>query len=200
MIYPQAEDQERAMAAIAPLLRSLHDNLHASFARYWSKEHYSGAARAEHRARTTANCIYDHAEKLMRSREGEIAGLKVLNSRGLTLFNSKDKWVVRLKKVSPSGRRANVLTGQQRDFDEQLSFEGFPDEAFRLVAGYQPDVAGTYIERVMIVRQIGGIVYWTSQVNVLEESASWVDATPARLFGLDLTHWRPKRDGRGGRG
>jgi len=32
MIYPQIEDQARAMTAATPLLRSLHDDLRASFA------------------------------------------------------------------------------------------------------------------------------------------------------------------------
>ena len=199
MIYPQAEDQQRAMAAAEPLLRPLHDDIRAGFARYWSDE-YSEAARADHRRRTTAGIIYDHAEKLFRQREDDIPGLKFLNKRGLVLANYRDQAVVRLKKVNSEGLHANIPTKQQLDFDEQLSFSEFPDEAFRLVAGYEPDPTETYIERVMIVRQIGDTVYWCAQVNVLEEEAKWEDATPPRLFNLDLTQWRPRprRSGRGG--
>lgn len=199
MIYPQIEDQARAMTAATPLLCSLHDDLRASFARYWGED-YSDAARAEHSARTTANIVYDHAETLLRHREDEIPGLKLLKKRGLTLAIYQDKAVVRLKKVNPEGYHANYPTDQQLDFDEQFSFSEFPDEAFRLVAGYQPDPTGTYIERVMIVRQIGDTVYWCAQVNILDEDAIWEDATPPRLFNLDLTGWRPpvRRRGRGG--
>lgn len=199
MIYPQAEDQQRAMAAAAALLRPLHDDLRSSFARYWGED-YSDAVRAEHSARTTANIIYDHAENLLRHRQEEIPGLTVLKKRGLTLANHRDKAVVRLKKVNPEGHHANYPTAQQRDFDEQITFPEFPDEAFRLVAGYQPDSTGTYVERVMIVRQIGDAVYWCAQVNILEEEAVWEDVTPPHLFNLDLTNWkpRPRRSGRGG--
>lgn len=199
MIYPQAEDQQRAMNAAEPLLRVFHDDLRASYERYWSEE-YSEAARAEHRARTQANIVYDHAERLLRQREDEIPGLKILGVRGLTLANYRDRVVFRLKKVDADGYHANVPTGQQLDFDEQLSFSQFPNEAFRLIAGYEPDPTATYIQRIMIVRQIGDTVYWTAQVNVIDEVAKWEDATPPRLFNLDLTGWRPpvRRRGRGG--
>ena len=199
MIYPQAEDQERAMAAAMPLLRPIHDDLTASFARYWSEE-YSAAVRAEHKSRTIANIVYDHAEKLFRQREDEIQGLTARNVKGLTLFDFNGIAVVRIKKVNADGKHRNYPTQQQKDFDDQLTFEEFPDEAFRLVAGYQPDVTGSYIERVIIVRKIGGITYWNSQINLLDEEARWEDATPPRLFGLDLTHWRPGRERRRGRG
>ena len=199
MIYPQAEDQQRAMRAAEPLLRLLHDDIRAGFARYWSDD-YSEAVRADHRRRTTAGIIYDHAEKLFRQREDDIPGLKFFNKRGLVLANYLDKAVIRIKKVNSEGFHANVPTNQQLDFDEQFSFSEISDEAFRLVAGYEPDPTETYIERVMIVRQIGDTVYWCSQVNVLEEVATWQDATPPQLFNLDLTQWKPKarRRGRGG--
>ena len=197
MIYPQAEDQQRAMAVATPMLRVVHDILRASFERYWGAD-YSEGARAEHRARTTANIIYDHAENLLRQREDEIPGLKLLNVRGLTLANYRDQVVFRLKKVDADGHHANVATNQQLDYEEQLSFAEFPDEAFRLVAGYEPDPTGTFIERVMIVRQIGQVIYWTAQVNVLEEVAMWQDTT-RRLFDFDLTAYRApqRRRGRG---
>ena len=187
------------MAAAAPMLRIFHDDLRTSFARYWGGD-YSEAARAEHRARTQANIIYDHAETLLRQREDEVPGLKILNVRGLTLANLRDQAVFRIKKVDSEGRHANIPTNQQIDFEEQLPFKQFPDEAFRLVIGYEPDLTETYIERVMVVRQIGDHIYWTAQVNVIDEVVTWQDATPPELFNLDLTGWRPdrRRRSRGG--
>ena len=197
MIYLQTEDQQRAMAAAEPLLRPVHDDIRAGFARYWGPD-YSDSARAEHSKRTTANIVYDHAERLFRLREDEISGLRFFNKRGLVFANYQDKVILRLKKVDVEGHHANYRTDQQLDFDEQLSFQEFPDAAFRLYAGYQTDMTGSYVERVMIVRQVGDWVYWCSQVNLIEEEATWEDATPARLFNMDLTNYRSRRSGRGG--
>ena len=136
----------------------------------------------------------------MRQREDEVSGLKIIDVKGLTLANFRDQAVFRLKKVNAEGRHANIPTDQQLDFEEQIPFREFPDEAFRLVIGYEPDATETYIERIMVVRQIGNHIYWTAQVNIMDKAATWQDATPPRLFNLDLTGWRPspRRRSRGG--
>src|SRR5262249_14108699 len=107
----------------------------------------------------------------------------------------KDETVWRFKKVDATGRHENVQTFQQRAFDDQLELPGLPAEATRLTSGYQPDVSGETIERVIIARPIGRSMLWSSQVNVVHGAAAWEDITPRRLPGTTRIDLKGRRGG-----
>ncbi len=176
------EDQERAMKFAGPILVDLHSILDKAVAFYFSKN-YTAKARAEHTASAMANCIYSHAEKGMIRTADSVDGLHALKVRGLHVANYRDQILIRFKKVSTSGKHANYQTKQQQDYDDQKPLKGFPDPAIRLTAGYQLDLSGSVLERIMIARPIGRNILWTSQVTVFDSAASWVDITPQRLTG-----------------
>ena len=192
-------DQNRAMDMAAPILVDLYNILDNAVALYFGKD-YTPLARAEHTSRAMANCIYAHAEKGMIRVADSKTGLHAINVRGLHVINYRDQILVRFKKVTANGRHSNYQTEQQEDYDDQKHFEEFPDPAIRLTAGYQLDVAGSALERIMIARPIGRTIFWASQVSVLDNIASWEDITPERIAGtgpIDFDAERARRNRRG---
>lgn len=184
MMLDRDSDQEEAMAAALPILPVIHAILSDSVSFYFG-DAYSDEARAEHTERAMANCIYSHAEKRMLRAAEETKGLHAINVRGLHVLNHQDKVLLRFKKVNANGKSSNYQTKQQQDYDDQLSFEEFPEPAYRLTAGYQMDASGSFLERVMVTRPIGRSVFWTSQVTILDGVAEWVDITPKKLTGTE---------------
>lgn len=171
------------MGLIEPLFKSLHDSLYHGMAFY--QEHYTAEVIAQQRDRTAANCVYDHGFHHLRELLDDEKGCHFLSLRGLEVLNYHDLAVLRLKKVNSEGRWQNVRTKQQRDFDNQLPLPGLPPEAVRLVIGYEPDPAFTAIERVIVARPLGKTIRWTAQIVIIEEEASWLDITPARIAGTE---------------
>jgi hypothetical protein len=115
-------------------------------------------------------------------------GVNFVDSRGLHLLNYEDKAVLRAKKVNGLGQHTNYPTQQQQDFNDEMPLPGLPESAVRLIAGYQLDPIGASIERVMIVRRIGGDVVWTAQVvPAAEGQVAWHDITPDRIPGTGRT-------------
>lgn len=172
-------DQDDCMSRIEPLFGVLHDSLHHGMSFYLGK--YMKKVLAQHRDRTAANCVYDHAFHNLREQLDGQKGCHFLNSRGLEVLNYFDRALIRLKKVDGAGRGSNVLTKQQRDYDDQKSIPGLPDAAKRLIVGYQPDIAFSAIERVIVSRPLGKTILWSAQIVVADAAAKWFDITPVRF-------------------
>lgn len=185
-------DQDDCMSRIEPQFKVLHDSLCDGMAFYLSK--YIKKVLAQHRDRTSANCVYDHAFHNLRERlEGE-PGCHFLNHRGLEVLNYFDLALLRLKKVNGAGRARNLLTKQQRDYDDQKSIPGLPDAAVRLVVGYQPDPAFSAVERVIVSRPLGKTIRWTAQIVGADDALiKWFDITPARLAGTEAVDFDAAR-------
>jgi hypothetical protein len=185
------EDEARCMALAQPLLRDLHEAWHAAFAMYRVK--YPEEVIAEHDDITTANCIRSHLWTDILRRFGERPGCALLAIRNLKILNYRDELVFRFKKVNGEGRHHNYQTKQQMDFDDQLPLPGIPSAATRLTSGYQPDAIGDVIERIIVSRPMGTRTTWAAQVNVIGDTASWVDITPVRLAGTERIDFHPRR-------
>lgn len=193
-------DQKEAMEAAGPILPIVYRILDESVAFYFS-DHYSDAARADHDDRAMASCIYSHADKKMIGFADLAAGLVPIKVRGLHVLNYRDKALARLKKVKPNGKHSNYQTRQQQDYDDQKTIPGIPEPAFRLTAGYQLDISGSHLERIMIARPIGRNIFWTAQVLMVDSVAQWEDITPDRFTGthgidFDAERARGRRRGR----
>ncbi|MGJ0426629.1 hypothetical protein [Methylocystis sp.] len=193
-------DQIAAMAAATPVLPLIYRILEESVAFYFSDEHYSDAARADHTDSAMANCIYSHAEKKLLAASDESAGVFAINARGMRVLNYRDVALARFKKVKPNGKHSNYPTKQQRDYDDQKTLPGIPDPAFRLTAGYQLDVSGSVLERIMIARPLGRNIFWTAQVTMIDSAVHWEDITPERFVGtgrsdFDADRARRRRGG-----
>ena len=192
IMLEREEDQQKAMESVSDILPVLYGILDEAVAFYFSGE-YSDAARAEHSNTTAANCIYSHAEKRMIAAADATHGRHPLKRRGLHVLNYKDRALARFKKVKPNGKHSNFQTKQQQDYDDQKSFPGFPEPAYRLTAGYQRDASGSYLERIMIARPLGRSILWTAQVSMVEGLAQWEDITPKRFAGTEATDFNAKR-------
>ena len=105
-------------------------------------------------------------------------GFNFLDIRGLSVLNIRDELVIRVKKVDQNGRHRNYQTQQQIDFDAQQELPGLPPAATRIIIGYQPDIAFSEVERVIVRRPKGR---WVSQIIDSGESAEWTDITPVEL-------------------
>ncbi len=184
-------DQDDCMSCIEPLFKVLHDSLYDGMAFYLSR--YTKKVLAQHRDRTSANCVYDHAFHNLREHLEGKPGCHFLNRRGLEVLNYFDLALLRLKKVNGAGRARNLLTKQQRDYDDQKPIPGLPDAAVRLVVGYQPDPAFSAVERVIVSRPLGKTIRWTAQIVVLDDAPKWFDITPARLAGTEAVDFDAAR-------
>lgn len=180
------EDQLKAMASIDDVLPVIYKILDDAVAFYFG-DGYSDAVRAEHSNTATANCIYSHAENRMISAADGVMGLNSLKVRGLHVLNYRDQALARFKKVKPNGKHSNYQTKQQQDYDDQKSFPGFPEPAFRLTAGYHLDASGSYLERIMIARPLGRNILWTAQVSIIDGLAHWEDITPKKFAGTQAS-------------
>lgn len=185
-------DQKQAMDAAEEILPLIYQILDESVSFYFSED-YSEAARADHDDRAMANCIYSHAERRMIGATDTVAGLASIRLKGLHVLNFRDRALLRFKKVKPNGKHSNYQTRQQADYDDQKIFEGFPDPAFRLTAGYQIDATGSSLERIMIARPMGRSVLWTSQVTMLDDVAHWEDITPKKFAGMEGSDFDAER-------
>jgi len=191
-------DQSEAMNKAQPVLAIVHGILEDAVNFYFG-DAYSDAARAEHDTRAMKNCIYAHSQNRMYVCEAENDGINILNVNGMKVLNFKDEVVLRLKNVNENGKHTNYPTEQQIDYDDQMELEGIPHKAIRLTAGYQLDSSGTELERIMIARPIGRSVFWTAQVEIEEEIAQWIDITPKRFAGTEVSDFEAGR-ARGNRG
>jgi len=185
-----SEDQDRCMGLAAPLLPEFYDIWHHAFGEY---QKYPTEFTAEHDNTTMANCIRSHAwTEVVRRFDGR-KGFNLLRLGRLNLLLCRDETVWRFKLVDGSGRHSNYQTEQQKNFDDQLPLPGLPSEAVRLTSGYQPDEAGHSIARVIVARPIGRQIEWASQVNIVDDVASWVDITPPRLPGTERVDFKRRK-------
>jgi hypothetical protein len=86
-------DQEDCMGRIEPLHRVLHDSLHHGMQFYHTN--YPDEAIAQHRDRTAANCVFDHAFHRMRDELADSPGCHFLDIRGLEVLNYCDLALIR---------------------------------------------------------------------------------------------------------
>ena len=188
------EEQARCMAQATPLLKDMHEAWFEAFACYQSE--CSDRAKAEHDDATVATIVRSHMWAEVQRRFGERPGCVPIKVRGLKLLIYRDQLVWRFKKVDGFGRHRNYPTKQQNDFDDQIELPSLPPKAVRLTSGYQPDASGQGIERVVVARVLGTSIEWASQVNLIDEEASWADITPQRFTGTDKVDFRSRRAGR----
>jgi hypothetical protein len=169
------------MAVLEPHLEDIDACIRRGFDRYgeYAPEHV-----ADHGYRATTSCIDDHQIMLARKILDPKPGVRVIHARGLEVVNFHDRVCLRFKKVNGAGRGRNLQTDQQKRFDRQWSLPGLPPSATRVVAGYNPTVAGTEIRKVLISCPLGRTNLWCVQL-VLTDEAKWVDITPSRLDGTE---------------
>ena len=187
------DDLSRCMELVAPLVVGLYDDWREAHQLY--QERYPAEVLAEHDKSTAASCVRSHMLMAVVRRFDGAHGCHVLNVNGLKVLNYRDLAVLRFKKVDAAGRHHNYQTDQQKDFDDQLPLPGLPTEAVRLTSGYQLDISGQAIERIIVARPLGSSMMWTAQVNVIEERAAWIGITPRRFAGTEHFDYR----GRAGR-
>lgn len=178
------------MKLAEPLLQDMHEIWHHAFAEYLR---YPADLKAEHDETTAANCIRAHAWTEVKRRFEDRKGFGLLRLRRLNLLLHGTDTVWRFKRVDGAGQHQNYQTPQQQDFDDQLELPGIPPAAIRLTSGYQPDIAATAIERIIVARPMGRSILWAAQINIIDAKATWVDITPERLPGTERVDFRPRR-------
>jgi len=164
------------MAVIEPIMHEIYPIFPNALRTY--NEKYPPEVKAEHESRTAAGCVRDHAWNEFKSLFMDREGFHFLDIRGLQVLNIRDELVLRIKKVNENGVHSNYQTSQQKDFDKQVELPGLPSAAARIVIGYQPDIAFSEVERV-IVRSPS--LKWVSQILQDKKTATWIDITPAEL-------------------
>lgn len=169
-------DQATVMALLEPFASRIPPIFDAAVDQYNNES--SPLARAEHDDRAAASAIYCYAWAGFQREFADEEGFHFLKVRGLQVLNIRDQLVVRAKKVDVNGRHSNNDTAQQRAFDSQQDLPDLPSAAHRIIIGYQPDIALSIVERVIVKRPLG---LWTSLLVQGSEEPSWVDITPVQL-------------------
>lgn len=175
-------EQTRCMDALEPLLTGIVGAFDEAMAMYHRE--YSAAARADHTDSCAAHAVQNHVVANLERKFSEAPGVHFLTVRGMRVMNVGDILVASMKKLDSDGRHRNHDSQQQRDFDAQKPLPDIPPAAVRLRIGYEPDVAFTDVERVLIARPQGKSVVWQSQIIDGAEGCSWVDITPQKLPGF----------------
>lgn len=170
------KDQKRVMSLLEPLMPRIYPIFPNALDKYNNK--YPAEVKAEHESRTAAGCVRDHAWTEFKTEFMGEDGFHFLDIKGMNVLNIRDELVIRVKKVNANGLHSNYQTAQQKSFDKQEELPFLPVAASRVIVGYQPDVAFSEVERV-IVRSPSK--KWASQILEIDEAPSWVDITPATL-------------------
>ncbi|MBF0372046.1 MAG: hypothetical protein HQL39_01360 [Alphaproteobacteria bacterium] len=187
-------NQEECMRVLGPHLGVLHDIIHEAFAKYQA---YSPEALADHDERAAAACVHSHIITAAGATFGESSGAILLDARGLKVLNVGDRVVARFKKVDEDGRSRSYPTRQAKNFDKQLPLPNLPNPAARLTIGYEPDIAFTAIQRVVVSCPLGPSILWCSQVLRDGEESRWIDITPQRFTGTEGYRRYEGREGQG---
>lgn len=169
-------DQEEVMRLLEPDLSRIYPIFPAAVALYNSE--VSAKARAELDDSAAAKSTHCHVWAGFQREFLDESGYDFLEVRGLKVLNIRDQLLIRAKKVDANGRHRNADTAQQRAFDAQENLPGLPAAATRLVIGYQPDIAFSEVERVIVRRPLGR---WVSQIVEADEAPHWIDITPREL-------------------
>ncbi len=169
-------EQQHVMGVLEPHFAPIISIFDDAMALYNSD--VSPRARAEHDGRAAASAVYRHAWMGLQREFGEATGFHFGELRGLHYVNLRDLVVFRPKKVDANGRHVNSQTPQQKDFDRQRPLPGIPPAAIRVIIGYEPDVAFSKVERVIVRRPKGR---WVSQIVTGGDVCSWIDITPVEL-------------------
>ena len=176
-------DQAYCMKVLGPHLKTLSDIFHSAFDLY--QRGYPTEIKAEHTNTTAANCVHSHVLKQAARQFAAIRGTKIINARGLRLLNVGDKVVGRFKKVDGAGRSQSFGTLQTKAYDRQLPLPLIPSAATRLTFGYEPDVAFTKIDRILVSCPLGKTILWCAQILSEVGQPAWIDITPGRIPGTE---------------
>lgn len=188
-------DQEECMRVLNPHLGIVHDILHEAFGKYQA---YPPEALAEHDERAAAACVHSHIITAVTAAFTDVSGATLLNVRGLKVLNVGDRVVARFKKVDEDGRSRSYPTAQAKSFDRQLPLPNVPAAAARLTIGYEPDLAFSTIQRVVVSCPMGPSILWCSQVVMDGGEVQWTDITPQRLAGTEgYRRYDGRDEGRG---
>lgn len=143
--------KDEAEEALRPYMAAFGDCLEAGFEAWREVGRLAPAVRVHLGTRTRANIISDHIAASVRSRFGQMRGVRVEERRGFPELVIDNRFVLRFKKLDKKGRSSNILTGVQRAWlDSQMTLPDMPPEAKRLIAGYVLDALGTQIERMLV--------------------------------------------------
>jgi hypothetical protein len=169
-------DQQEIMRLIGPDLPRIFPIFPTAVSLYNSE--VSAMARAEHDDTAAAKATHCHVWAGFQREFLDEPGYTFLDVRGLRVLNIGDQILIRAKKVDANGRHRNADTAQQRAFDAQEDLPGLPAAAARIVIGYQPDIAFSEVERVIVRRPNGR---WVSQIVEADQAPYWIDITPREL-------------------
>lgn len=176
-------NQAECMKVLEPYLLTIHDLLHEAFHTYQTK--YPEEVKADHDNAAAATCVHRHILTNVNRQFMGVRGAKILNARGLKVLNINDRIVGRWKKLNEDGQSSSYPTKQARSYDRQLPLPHLPPAATRLTFGYEPDLAFTAIQRVVVACPHGRRPLWCSQVLVESREVAWVDITPRRIEGTE---------------
>lgn len=177
-------EKNEVMAFLEPWFGRIQRPFHVAMKLY--NDDYPSKIRVDHNDSVAAQNVHSHIISEFEKEFANQSGCQILDVRGLKVLNIRDRIVARMKKVDSEGRHRNADTKQQRDFDRQMQLPGLPEAALRLTFGYEPDLAFSICERIIIARPQGKSTVWNAQIVEEEGKIIWVDITPQRFTGTEI--------------
>lgn len=153
-----AASKALAESDLSHFFKIINEILHSAWDEYQS---YPIALRVHHSPRSRATLVHDFIRRIVQERFEGRSEVHLVNSRGLLLVNFFQKYLLRFKKLSRSGKPQNVPTNQTNLFNgQQMELPCMPEMPTCLVAGYQLDPLQKEIQTCRILCPDGHLIRW----------------------------------------
>jgi hypothetical protein len=142
---------------LSPYVQTINDAIEASWKKYLDID---DEVRYPWEPRTRANVVNNYICYEIKHRFANITGISIIECHGFLVLNFFDLVLLRFKMLDKNYRAGNILTRQQRDYDDLLELPNLPQKAIRVIAGYLLDKTQTQIRDILVTRPFHRKVVW----------------------------------------
>lgn len=121
--------------------------------------------------RTKACIIHDHIKNRIDEAFQDVPEVETGKWNDVFALKINDDLFIRFNKINDDFTSKGRRTKQAKDYKNQMTIEGFPDEPTLLYAGYKPDASWTQIKGVYITCWNGESRQWIEEIISHRSSA-----------------------------
>lgn len=118
----------------------------------------------DYETRTKACIIHDHIKNRINEAFQDVPEVETGKWNGIYGLKINDDLFIRFNKINDDFTSKGRRTKQSKDYKNQITIEGFPDEPTLLYAGYKPDASWTQIKGVYITCWDGESRQWIEEI------------------------------------
>ena len=141
---------------IAPYEDAIKNSVYNGWDDFW---HDYREIKHIFKKRTRSSMVNDYIVKHAHLQLGCLGEVRVIETKGITLFNIEDEYIVRFKLLDNKKMYKNVKTVHTLEFYKQNNLPNIPS-AVRLVAGYELNHLGTLVKSISMTCPNGQYNHW----------------------------------------